>query len=318
MGVNLRDLFPQHPLPGGWLHGKRVAVDGHNVAFRYLTSIRARDGDFLRNSDGRVISHLLGYAGLVRQLRQEGAEPIIVWDGAVHPRKQKTVDERIRRRKEAEEAAAVAQTAGDHENYVRQMRMATYFDGAMIEDCSRLLESMGVAVVRADYDGERYATALTQQGHADAVATEDFDALVAGARRVIRKAGSQDAALHHLEDLNLSNLTQEQLRHVAILCGTDWHPGVKGFGAKTAVKMLQTMNAKTLVQEAERGSTATRFHRMVAASGLTWDEFESLDSFIADLPIIAAPRAPKPCPDMATAVADELGIGRDRVLAAFC
>ena len=41
MGVNLRDLFPQRPVPGGWFDGKRIAVDGHNVAFRYLSSVRA-------------------------------------------------------------------------------------------------------------------------------------------------------------------------------------------------------------------------------------------------------------------------------------
>src|SRR5688500_15347807 len=31
VGVNLRDLFPQHPLPPNWLDGKRIAIDGHNV-----------------------------------------------------------------------------------------------------------------------------------------------------------------------------------------------------------------------------------------------------------------------------------------------
>ncbi len=56
MGVKLGDLFPQHPVPAGWYHGKRIAVDGHNVAFRYLTSFRGKDGDVLRNPDGRVIT----------------------------------------------------------------------------------------------------------------------------------------------------------------------------------------------------------------------------------------------------------------------
>ena len=96
MGVNLRDLFPQHPLPPGWLDGKRVAVDGHNVAYRYLTSFRGRDGDLLRAPDGRAIGHLIGYANLVRHLRERGAEPVVVWDGSVHERKRRTVDERRR------------------------------------------------------------------------------------------------------------------------------------------------------------------------------------------------------------------------------
>ena len=73
MGVNLRDLFPQHPVPGGWFDGKRIAVDGHNVAFRYLASFRGRDGDVLRSPDGRAIGHLIGYLNLVRHLRERGA-----------------------------------------------------------------------------------------------------------------------------------------------------------------------------------------------------------------------------------------------------
>src|SRR5688500_18393747 len=101
MGVNLRDLFPAHEVPDGWYEGKRIAVDGHNVAFRYLASYRSPDGDVLRNPEGRPIGHLIGYLNLVRHLRERGAEPIVVWDGDVHPRKRATVEERITRRVEA-------------------------------------------------------------------------------------------------------------------------------------------------------------------------------------------------------------------------
>lgn len=318
MGVNLRDLFPQHPVPTDWYHGKRIAVDGHNVAFRYLTSIRGRDGDVLRNGEGRVTGHLLGFLGLVRQLRSVGAEPVIVWDGDVHPRKEATVQERIRRRLDAQEKADAAREAGDHAAYARYARMSVYLDGKMIEDCSRLLEALGVPVVRADHDGERYAAALCHAGHTDAVATEDFDALVAGAPHVLRKAGSPQAFLHRLTDLGTHGLDQSQLRHIAILCGTDWHPGVKGFGAKTAVKALREHNIRTLIQEADTGVATTRWHRMLAAGGLPLEEFDALDAFIADMPVPPAPKAPHPSPDMAAAVAEEMGVGRDRVLACFC
>lgn len=318
MGVNLRDLFPQHPVPEAWYAGRRIAIDGHNVAFRYLTSIRGRDGDVLRNPDGRVVSHLYGFLGLVRQLRHAGAEPIVVWDGDIHPRKEATVQERVRRRREAEEAARAAKEAGDHAAYVRYARMTTYLNSAMIEDCSRLMECLGVAVARADHDGERYATALCLEGHADAVATEDFDALVAGAPHVLRKAGGVQSFLLHLDDLGMHGMSQEQLRHVAILCGTDWHPGVKGFGAKTAVKALREHDARDLVRQAAVGSEATRWHKLVAAAGLDLETFDELDRFIADLPAPQAPRAPKPCPEMATAVAQEMGLGPDRVMACFC
>lgn len=384
MGVNLRDLFAPHPVPGGWFEGKRIAVDGHNVAYRYLTSMRARDGDVLRGPGGQPIGHLLGYVNLVRHLRERGAEPIIVWDGQVHDRKRRTVDERnvdrrrasdIRTTLEAEleranrlgpreygrtlraeleadvallesllptdasvqeeldgkrrELARAAFLPDDQYGALRTVRLedeavlarrrVTQVDERMIGDATRLLGALGVAVVRAPHDGERYAAALCQAGHADAVATEDFDALVAGAPSVLRKAGSLECFLHHLSDLDGHRLTREQLRHIAILSGTDFHPGVKGFGAKTAMRMLrETPDLRALIAQAERGEGETRYHRLVREAGLTLAEFDAVDAFLADLPAAERPAPARPDPAMAVGLASELGVQRERVLACFC
>lgn len=319
LGVNLRDLFPQHPVPDGWYSGKRIAVDGHNVAFRYLTSFRARDGDLLRNPDGKAIGHLLGYVNLVRNLRERGAEPIVVWDGDVHPRKRATVEERIVKRVEAALNAEEALAAGDHAAHQKFLRATTYLDGVMIRDCSSLLRALGVSVVRAPHDGERYAAALCHGGHAQAVATEDFDALVAGAPAVIRKAGSPEPFLHRFEDLASHGMTPQQLRWIAILCGTDWHPGVDGFGAKTAVKALREHpDLRRLLEEAKSGIATSRWHRLLATADFTMAEFDEMDAFIADLPSAAAPRAERPDPAAAIDLAGALGLEKSRVLACFC
>lgn len=320
VGVNLRDLFPQHPVPEDWYNGKRIAVDGHNVAFRYLTSIRGKDGDVLRNENGRAISHLLGFTGLVRQLREKGAEPIVVWDGKVHPRKQATVNERIRKREEAQARADEAKASGDYALYHRLMRSTVYFSEEMIHDATRLLESVGVAVVTADHDGERYGAALCAAGHADAVATEDFDALVAGAPWVLRKAGGGEPFLHKLTDLEAQSLTVQQLRQIAIVCGTDWHPGVKGFGAKTAVKALASYpHLGDLFAEVDGGDVdSTRFHKLIAKGAMSSEEFADLDAYIAKLPDPEEPRKAKPCPEMARATAEDVGLSAERVMACFC
>lgn len=304
-------------MPAGWYAGKRIAVDGHNLAFRYLTSLRGPGGDLLRNPGGRAIGHLVGFLNVVRHLRRLGAEPILVWDGDVHPRKQATVAERVRRRQEAFQQAQLALAAGDQVAYARLARAAVRVTPDMIEDAGRLLGPLGVAVVRADHDGERYAAALCHAGHADAVASEDFDTLVAGAPAMLRRVGGSDAFLHRLDDAAAHGLTAEQLRHVAILCGTDWHPGVKGIGPRLALEAVRA-GLPRLFQEAEAGHTPTRLHRLVSAGGLPWPEFEALDRFIADLPTPPAPRAAPPDPSAAVAAAEELGVGRARVLGCFC
>lgn len=306
-------------MPEGWYAQKRIAVDGHNVAFRYLTSFRGRDGDVLRNPQGRAIGHLVGYLNLVRHLRERGAEPIVIWDGDVHPRKRATVEERIVKRVEAALNAEEALASGDHEAHQKFLRATTYLDGGMIRDCSQLLEALGVAVVRAPHDGERYAAALCKAGFAQAVATEDFDALVAGAPSVLRKAGSPQPFLHSLGDLAGHGLTLDQLRHIAILCGTDWHPGVKGFGAKTALKMLKDHpNLRALIAQAEAGQTPTRYHKMVHEAGFTAAQFDELDAYIADLPVPLEPHPPRPSPPDAVALGTGLGLARDRIVACFC
>lgn len=319
MGVNLRDLFPLKPVPDDWWHGKRIAVDGHNVAWRYLTSIRGPDGGALQNKQGRTISHLLGLTGIVRQFRERGAEPIVVWDGPVHPRKQATVDARIALREETLRRLEEARAAGDEKAAHSLMRGTIWLTQDMVEDCSRLLETLGVAVVTADHDGERFGAALCHGGHADAVATEDYDALVAGAPYVLRKAGGQSNALHEGTDLDAHGLNLDQLRQVAIVCGTDWHPGIKGFGAKTAVKVLREHgDFRVLFDAVEAGELSSRPHKLIEASGMDRATFDDLDAFIGALPSPPAPRQPKPCPDMATETAAELGISSDRVLSCFC
>src|SRR5205085_6092724 len=178
-----------------------------------------------------------------------------------------------------------ARTVLLEDEVLQARRRVTRLEPTMIEDCSRMLEALGVTVLRAPHDGERYAAALCRDGHADAVATEDFDALVAGAPAVLRKAGSSDCFLHKLSDLESQAITPEQLRHIAILCGTDFHPGVKGFGAKTAAKMLRSHpDLRVLIAEAEKGQGDSRYHVLLRAAGLTLAEFDEVDAFLADLP----------------------------------
>ncbi|MES2154148.1 MAG: hypothetical protein V4510_03345 [bacterium] len=318
MGVNLRDLFPKHAVADGWYHGKRIAVDGHNVAFRYLTSFRGRDGDLLRSAEGRPIGHLIGYVNLVRHLRERGAEPIIVWDGQVHPRKWGTVEERIQRKLEAALNAEEAKAAGDHAAHQKFLRATTTLDRAMIADCTRLMTALGVAVVRADHDGERYAAALCHAGYAQAVATEDFDALVAGAPTVIRKVGSPDAYLYHLADLAGHGLSMAQLRGIAILCGTDWNDGVRGFGWKTGLKALQEEPDLRRIISAAHAGGDDRYHRLIRESGLTLAAFDEMDAFIAALPTPGPPPVSRPDPAAASALAQEMGLERSRVLACYC
>ncbi|HJX02402.1 MAG TPA: flap structure-specific endonuclease, partial [Candidatus Bathyarchaeia archaeon] len=60
MGVNLRDLVPRTVVKLEDLGGKSIAIDAYNALYQFLAIIRQPDGTPLKDSGGRVTSHLSG------------------------------------------------------------------------------------------------------------------------------------------------------------------------------------------------------------------------------------------------------------------
>ena len=60
MGVKLGGLVEARRVSIDDLAGRRIAIDGHNILYQFLSSIRSRQGDPLRDREGRVTSHLIG------------------------------------------------------------------------------------------------------------------------------------------------------------------------------------------------------------------------------------------------------------------
>ena len=60
MGVNLRDLVPKKTVELKDLSGKSIAIDTYNALYQFLAIIRQPDGTPLKDSQGRITSHLSG------------------------------------------------------------------------------------------------------------------------------------------------------------------------------------------------------------------------------------------------------------------
>ena len=60
MGIQLGPLLETRKIKLDELSGQSVAIDGYNVLYQFLTSIRQADGTLLTDSKGRVTSHLSG------------------------------------------------------------------------------------------------------------------------------------------------------------------------------------------------------------------------------------------------------------------
>src|SRR3989344_7986126 len=113
MGVAITELLPTQEIRLKDLAGKTLAVDGYNILYQFLTTIRGPDGAPLSDSHGDVTSHLTGLFTRTTHLLGLGIRLVFVFDGDVPDMKR----QELARRKALKEGAAMkyeeARAAGD-------------------------------------------------------------------------------------------------------------------------------------------------------------------------------------------------------------
>ncbi len=255
MGVNLRDLVTKVTVKLEDLSGKSMAIDAYNALYQFLAIIRQPDGTPLKDSSGKVTSHLSGLFYRTSNLVEMGIKPIYVFDGT--PPALKEVE--IKRRSKAKEEALVRYENAMAKGRIEEARIyaqaTSRLKDYMEDDSKWLLSLMGVPSIQAPSEGEAQAAHLTRCGDSDYCASQDYDSLLFGAPRLIRnvtisgrrKLPSKNVYIDvEPEVVNLGfvlkelELTLEQLIDVAILIGTDFNPdGIQGLGPKTALKLIK-------------------------------------------------------------------------------
>jgi flap endonuclease-1 len=254
VGIDLGDVVVKRPTTLAAFAGKRVAIDAWNILYQFLSSIRQPDGTPLMDAQGRVTSHLNGLLTRTANLVEAGIKPVYVFDGKPHPLKRETLAARAERKEKAQAQYDEALEAGDLETARTKAQQTSRLTVPMVEEAQALLRALGVPIVQAPGEGEAQAAWMAQSGHVDAAVSQDFDALLFGAPLLVRGLatggrrklpGKQVWVEVEPEEIPLAaslaqlKLTREQLVDCALLVGTDFHPGVKGIGAKKAVALLQ-------------------------------------------------------------------------------
>ncbi|MEM4577144.1 MAG: flap endonuclease-1 [Candidatus Nezhaarchaeales archaeon] len=266
MGVDLKDLIPRTTIPLSALSSKIVAIDAYNALYQFLSTIRQPDGTPLKDSSGRVTSHLSGLLYRTVNLLEVGVKPVYVFDGKPPEIKEMEI---LRRKKVKEEAVKKYEEAlkkGDLKTARTYAQQTAHLTDDMSYEAKRLLDALGVPWVQAPSEGEAQAAYMTIKGDAYAAASQDYDSLLFGAKRLVRnltitgrrKLPRKDEYVEiEPELIELDRVLQElqinreQLIDIAILIGTDYNPdGVKGIGPKTALKLLKTYGSLEKVLKA--------------------------------------------------------------------
>lgn len=255
MGVQLGDLVVAREIGFEELAGKRIAIDAFNTLYQFLSIIRQPTGEPLRDSQGRVTSHLSGILYRNSNLIEFGILPVYVFDGEPPELKSRVIKERNQLRERAHEEWELALKEKRYRDAWSKAVQSAKLTDAMLSDAKRLLTLLGIPHIQAPAEGEAQAAHMAKRGDVFAAGSQDYDSLLFGSPRLVRNltiSGRRklprrkayvevrpeiitlDKVLRNLE------VTREQLIDIAILIGTDYNPGgIEGIGPKRAYALIK-------------------------------------------------------------------------------
>jgi flap endonuclease-1 len=253
LGVNFKGLIPKTQIKLEDLSGKILAIDAYNAIYQFLSIIRQPDGTPLKDSTGKITSHISGLFYRTINLIEMGIKPVYVFDGESPALKAAEIERRRQVKVEAVASYAKAAAKGDKEKMRMYAQVATSMKDYMLNDSQTILSLMGLPWVQAPSEGEAQAAHMNRKGDADFCASQDYDSLLFGACKLLRNvtiSGRRRRGKAVIEvvpevvelqkTLRECQISYEQLIDVGILIGTDFNPdGVKGIGPKTALKLVK-------------------------------------------------------------------------------
>jgi flap endonuclease-1 len=249
------------------LSGKVIAIDAYNTIYQFLATIRGITGELLTNNNGEVTSHLSGLFYRNVNLLAENIKLIYIFDGKPSPLKSKEIDRRRQVKQDALNKYQEAITAGRFEDARKYGQATSVLTDKMVEESKMILTLLGIPYIQAPSEGEAAAAQLTQSNIAFACASQDYDSLLFGAKRLIRNLAIsgkrkvpnrnvyvdiEPEIIEQQQLLNETGLNLEQLVDIGILIGTDFNPGgIPGIGPKTALKLVREHNKLEKIEKIE-------------------------------------------------------------------
>ncbi len=275
MGVDFGDAIPREKIELNDIADWKLAVDGYNTLYQFLAIIRGPSGEHLKDSQGRVTSHISGLFYRNVNLMELGMKLVYVFDGKPPELKMQEIERRSAQRREAKDQYLRALQAGDVVQARKYAEASTVLRRDMVADAKELLDAMGVPWVDAPSEGEAQASVMAAEGIVGAVASQDHDSLVFGAPILVRnvtvsgkrRLPSKGIMINVVPEritlssvLSATGLTREQLVDFAILLGTDFNPdGFEGVGPVRALKYLKKYGRLEEISELRDGLSSVDY-----------------------------------------------------------
>jgi flap endonuclease-1 len=255
MGLDLKTLCVREKTNLESFASKIVAIDAYNAIYQFLSIIRGPDGLPLTDYSGKITSHITGLFYRNVNFLSLGIKPVYVFDGKPPSLKSAEIERRKKIKKEATIKYENAVSQGRYEEAKKYAQQTSILKDEMVEDSKRLLELFGIPFVNAPSEGEATAAYMTITGQAHVSASQDFDSLLFGAKKLVRNFTNsgkrklpnrnttievEPEIIDLAKTLDTLGITREQLVDIGILIGTDFNPdGFERIGPKTALKAIK-------------------------------------------------------------------------------
>ena len=182
----------------------------------------------------------------VRMVQHYGVTPYLVFDGDFLPSKAGTEASRAKRREESRKTGQELLNAGKAKQAYIEFQKAIDVTPEMARNVIEELKKLGLPYIVAPYEADPQMVYLEREGLVSGILSEDSDLLVFGAKRLLTKLDMQGNCIEinrrefcAVREISLTDWTDVEFRHMAILSGCDYLEGVGNIGLKTAYRMIR-------------------------------------------------------------------------------
>ncbi|MFP3946340.1 MAG: flap endonuclease-1 [Archaeoglobaceae archaeon] len=250
---DIGEILEKEKVEMDYFTGRKIAVDAYNAIYQFISIIRQPDGTPLKDTQGRVTSHLSGIFYRISNMVEVGIKPIFVFDGEPPVFKRRELIERKERRAEMKKKWKEALDRGE-KDVKKYAQAAESIDDYIVESSKELLGYMGIPHVQAPSEGEAQAAYMCIKGDVNYTGSQDYDSLLFGSPKLARNLAItgkrklpgknvyvevKPEVIDLQANLRGLEISREQLVDINLLVGTDFNEGVKGVGAKKALKYIK-------------------------------------------------------------------------------
>jgi len=196
----------------------------------------------------------------LKMVIENGAIPLVVFDGGRLPMKKDTEAARGKSRQFHREEASELWKQGKKDAAIKKYGESVSITGEMAFEFIKILRKMKIEYVVAPYEADAQLAYLFKEKYVDLILTEDSDLLAFGAEKVLFKLDNEGygfeidmKCLNQVKEMDFTNFSKDAFLKMCILNGCDYLPSIKGIGLKKAYQFVkQSTDIKQIIKNMEK------------------------------------------------------------------